>query len=81
MVVDHYLSISQFSFTTCKEKGSKFLTFSHSLCQKTEVKLLVDKYGKDYSEAPHVCHDTRMVLSTRCSKVLIRASQAEQLDS
>lgn len=48
------------------EKRSKFLSFVHHVQSEEEIKLIIQKYRKEYYDARHVCY--AYVLEPDCSK-------------
>lgn len=55
-IQDTYLSIAAPSEAEYSEKRSKFLAFAFPVKTTEEVKVLVDKYEKEYYDARHVCY-------------------------
>lgn len=60
MLEDTYQTIKALSEGLYKEKGSKFLAFSHPVESATEVKTLLDQYRKTYYDARHICFAYRL---------------------
>lgn len=56
MSKDSYQTISDHAEGLYKDKGSKFLAFADPVRNLEEVKVLLDKYRKDYYDARHVCY-------------------------
>jgi uncharacterized YigZ family protein len=55
-VIDFYKTISAPSEGIYKEKGSKFLAFTFPVDNHEDVKLIVQKFKKDYFDARHICY-------------------------
>lgn len=67
-MADHYLSIKEITSAEYKDKGSKFLAFVHPIGSEAEVKLLIDKYKKEYYDARHVCYAYSFGIETELQK-------------
>lgn len=50
-----FYTVNEPSSGEYKEKGSKFLGFSHPVSSKEEVKIILSDYRKKYFDARHVC--------------------------
>ncbi|MBQ0049601.1 MAG: YigZ family protein [Bacteroidales bacterium] len=55
-MTDTYLSIAAPAEAEYSEKRSKFLAFAFPVKTTEEVKVLVDRYEKEYYDARHVCY-------------------------
>lgn len=64
---DEYITItSEISEGFYSEKRSKFLSFVHHVEIEEEIKLILQKYRKEYYDARHVCY--AYVLGPDCSR-------------
>lgn len=52
---DSFLTISQPSEGSLREKMSKFLSFAHPAATAAEAKEIIARYQKEYHDARHVC--------------------------
>lgn len=52
---DSFLTISQPSEGSLREKMSKFLSFAHPAATAAEAKEVIARYQKEYHDARHVC--------------------------
>jgi uncharacterized YigZ family protein len=60
LTTDTYLTISQPTQGTFKEKGSKFLAFSYPVVNEKEVKAILEMLKKKYFDARHHCYAYRL---------------------
>lgn len=56
MKEDFYFTISETTTAEYKEKGSKFIAFSHHVTSEKQVKEIIQEMRKKYYDARHVCH-------------------------
>ncbi len=54
--IHSYKTISKLSEGLYKEKGSKFLSFAHPVKSLEEIKVILDRYKKEYYDSRHVCY-------------------------
>lgn len=57
---DAYYSIAGSSQGMYKEKGSKFLSFTHPVETHEQIKQLLEYYDKQYYDARHICYAYRL---------------------
>lgn len=72
MKPDHYKCIKSESKGEYKEKGSKFLAFAYPVSTETEIKILLDRFKKEYYDARHICY--AYILGTE--EVVMKSSDA-----
>ena len=53
---DFYFTISESTTAEYKEKGSKFIAFSHGVSSEQEIKEIIQETKKKYYDARHVCY-------------------------
>lgn len=53
---DFYFTISESTTAEYKEKGSKFIAFSHVVTSEQEIKEIIQEVKKKYYDARHVCY-------------------------
>lgn len=53
---DFYFTISGSTTAEYKEKGSKFIAFSHHVSSEQEIKEIIQSTKKNYYDARHVCY-------------------------
>lgn len=53
---DFYFTISESTTAEYKEKGSKFIAFSHVVTSEQEIKEIIQEIKKKYYDARHVCY-------------------------
>ena len=53
---DFYFTISESTTAEYKEKGSKFIAFSHVVSSEQEIKEIIQETKKKYYDARHVCY-------------------------
>ena len=53
---DFYFTISGSTTAEYKEKGSKFIAFSHVVSSEQEIKEIIQETKKNYYDARHVCY-------------------------
>lgn len=66
MQTDTYKTILKEGEGLYKEKGSKFIAFSHHVVTPEEAKEIVDGYKKTYYDARHVCYAYNLRFSGGC---------------
>lgn len=66
MQTDTYKTILKEGEGLYKEKGSKFIAFSHHVITPEEAKEIVDGYKKTYYDARHVCYAYNLRFSGGC---------------
>lgn len=66
MQTDTYKTILKEGEGLYKEKGSKFIAFSHHVVTPEEAKEILDGYKKTYYDARHVCYAYNLRFSGGC---------------